>query len=53
MNPRLLFEAVMRASGHADFSMTSTGRYKVGGLQTRWKYFRMGWEMRATHAKEV
>jgi len=40
-----VFEAMMRAKGHTDFS-TTKGRYNIPALQTRWNYFLMGWEMR-------
>lgn len=46
MNPRPIFEAIMRSNGHTDFSLTSSGRYRLGAMQTRWKYFLLGWEMR-------
>lgn len=53
MNPRTLFEALMRANGYEDFSLNPHGRYNNNSIQTRWKYFLLGWEMRATHEKEV
>jgi hypothetical protein len=40
-----VFEAMMRAKGHTDFSATK-GRYNIPALQTRWNYFLLGWEMR-------
>jgi len=40
-----VFEAMMRAKGYTDFS-TTKGRYTSGGIQTRWNYFLLGWEMR-------
>ena len=40
-----VFEAMMRAKGYTDFSATK-GRYTSGGIQTRWNYFLLGWEMR-------
>jgi hypothetical protein len=40
-----VFEAIMRTKGHTDFSMNDTGKYNNPGLQTRWNYFQMGWEM--------
>ena len=43
---RRTFETIMRANGHDDFSMSETGKYLVPALQTRWKYFHLGWEMR-------
>jgi hypothetical protein len=42
------FEAVMRAAGHINFTKTHTGKYAVPSLQTRWKYFLLGWELRGT-----
>lgn len=39
-----VFEAIMRSKGHTDFNQTK-GRYTNPGLQTRWSYFMMGWEM--------
>jgi hypothetical protein len=44
-----IFEATMRVKGHTDFQMIR-GKYVVGGLQTRWIYFRMGWELREVTA---
>ena len=40
-----VFEAIMRTKGHQDFEQTK-GRYNNPGLQTRWGYFQLGWEMR-------
>ena len=40
------FEAVMTSQGHTNFTRTNTGRYAVSSLQTRWKYFLLGWELR-------
>jgi hypothetical protein len=40
-----VFESIMRVKGHSDFAMNATGKYLNGALQTRWIYFRMGWEM--------
>jgi hypothetical protein len=40
------FEAVMSSNGYTDFSKSETGRYVVPALQTRWKYFLLGWELR-------
>ena len=40
-----IFEAMMRAKGHDDFAKTKTGRYVVMNMQSRWLYFRSGWEM--------
>ena len=43
---RKMFEAVMKAKGNTDFSMSSTGKYLNQAMQTRWNYFQLGWEMR-------
>jgi hypothetical protein len=40
-----MFEAIMRTKGHMDFVQVK-GRYVNAGLQTRWNYFQMGWEMK-------
>jgi hypothetical protein len=40
------FEAIMVTSGHRNFTKSETGRYLVPALQTRWKYFLLGWELR-------
>lgn len=34
----------MRTKGHMDFAQEK-GRYNNSGLQTRWGYFQLGWEM--------
>ena len=39
-----MFEALMRTKGHSDFTQKN-GRYTNLGLQTRWNYFQLGWEM--------
>jgi hypothetical protein len=39
-----IFEAIMRTKGHTDFAQDGS-RYINASLQTRWIYFRMGWEM--------
>ena len=44
-----IFEAIMRVKGHTDFQMIRS-KYVNGGLQTRWVYFQMGWEMREVTA---
>ena len=41
---RNVFEGLMRASGHTDFSRKKEG-YAKPALQTRWRYFLLGWEM--------
>ena len=40
-----VFEAVMKAKGHTDFTQVK-GRYTAPNLVTRWNYFLLGWEMR-------
>jgi len=42
------FESIMMANGHNDFTKAKNGRYAVPSLQTRWKYFLLGWELRGT-----
>jgi hypothetical protein len=44
-----MFEAIMRVKGHNDFSMNGN-KYANPGLQVRWNYFRMGWEMKEVTA---
>jgi hypothetical protein len=39
-----VFEAIMRTKGHTDFAQDGS-RYANPGLQTRWNYFQLGWEM--------
>jgi len=46
MNAKKVFEAIMRTKGHTDFHMSETGKYMNPGLQTRWSYFQLGWEMK-------
>lgn len=43
-NARQTFEAIARANGGNDFSLKQDGRYLVQNLQSRWTYFRLGWE---------
>lgn len=45
-DPRATFEAIMRSNGITDFAKTTKGHYKLPSVQTRWKYFLLGWEMR-------
>jgi len=45
-----VFEAIMRTKGHTDFSQSDKGKYLNPSLQTRWNYFKMGWEMREVTA---
>lgn len=40
-----VFEAIMRTKGHTDFAMAK-GKYTNPGLQVRWSYFQLGWEMK-------
>lgn len=40
------FEAFMRSNGKTDFKKTPKGRYVDAAMQTRWRYFQMGWELR-------
>jgi hypothetical protein len=40
------FEAIMRSNGKTNFAMTKTDKYADAALQTRWRYFLMGWELR-------
>ena len=49
MTPDKMFLALMRAKGYTDddFKMNK-GRYTNAAMQTRWNYFRLGWEMRGT-----
>jgi hypothetical protein len=44
-----VFEAIMRSKGYTDLTQKN-GRYINPGLQTRWNYFQMGWEMRGVTA---
>jgi hypothetical protein len=39
-----VFEAIMRAKGHTDFSLAK-GKYVNQSLAVRWNYFQLGWEM--------
>lgn len=43
-NARQTFEAIARANGGTDFSLKQDGRYAVQNIQSRWTYFRLGWE---------
>lgn len=44
-NARKVFEAIMKTNGHTNFTKKNS-RYVVPAMQTRWKYFLLGWEMR-------
>lgn len=47
MTPDKMFLALMRAKGYTDEDMKMVkGRYTNANMQTRWLYFRLGWEMR-------
>lgn len=41
---RSVFEAIMRAKGHGDFTLEQ-GKYASPSMQVRWNYFQLGWEM--------
>ena len=41
---RQTFEAIARANGGKDFSLKQDGRYAVQNIQSRWTYFKLGWE---------
>ena len=43
-NPRQVFEALMRGNGHTNLTRTGD-KYTVPSVQTRWRYFLLGWEM--------
>lgn len=45
-DPRQVFEACMRAKSYTNFDRLPNGQYVVSGLNIRWNYFRLGWEMR-------
>ena len=45
-----VFEAIMAAKGHINFTMSARGKYLVPALQLRWAYFQLGWEMREVTA---
>lgn len=38
------FEAIARANGGSDFSLKQDGRYAVQNIQSRWVYFKLGWD---------
>ena len=40
-----VFEALMTAKGYTDFTQVK-GRYVNAGVQTRWNYFQLGWQLR-------
>jgi hypothetical protein len=40
-----VFEALMTAKGYTDFTQVK-GRYVNPGVQTRWNYFQLGWQLR-------
>jgi len=41
-----VFEAIMQSKGHTNFEKKAGGTYCNAGLQTRWVYFQLGWNMR-------
>jgi len=45
-DPRKTFETLMKAKGYEDLSRNEKGNYVLPSIQTRWKYFLLGWEMR-------
>lgn len=47
MKAREVFEALMRGNGYENLDRTENGQYVVAGLNVRWKYFLLGWEMRS------
>ena len=43
-----VFEMLMKANGYSDKELTRKNQgYVSNTVQTRWKYFLLGWEMRA------
>lgn len=49
---RQVFEAMMRGNGHADLTRTGD-KYNVPSLQTRWRYFLLGWELATATQKRL
>lgn len=45
-NARKVFEAIARDNGGTDFSLKQDGRYAVQNIQSRWVYFKFGWDKR-------
>jgi hypothetical protein len=43
---RETFEILMKANGYDNLTRNDKGQYVVPSVQTRWKYFLFGWEMR-------
>lgn len=42
-----IFETLMKANGYSEEQLTrKTQGYANTSIQTRWKYFLLGWEMR-------
>jgi hypothetical protein len=42
-----VFETLMKANGYSDEELTRKNQgYVSNTVQTRWKYFLLGWEMR-------
>lgn len=46
MKAREVFEALMRGNGYDNLDRNESGHYVVAGLNVRWKFFLLGWEMR-------
>jgi len=43
-----VFETLMRANGYSATELKRKGQaYASSSIQTRWKYFYFGWEMRS------
>jgi hypothetical protein len=40
-----VFEALMLGKGYIDLSKKKDGNYSQVNIQTRWNYFRLGWNM--------
>lgn len=38
------FETIARGNGGSDFSLKQDGRYAVQNIQSRWVYFKLGWD---------
>lgn len=50
MYAQKVFEAMMRANGYSAKDLQRVNsKYATPSVQTRWKYFLMGWEMRGLH----
>lgn len=42
---RKVFETILKANGHTNFEIKNN-KYIAPAMQTRWKYFLMGWQMK-------